>query len=122
MTQFNKSISNQQVFHKHTLIKGMWVHIPLKKFGLRWGDLKRYFPISFYCYFSGNTFSNNETVNFLETNVGFNNIWTLEIILSPDSGLTQNSTKSRTAQNKTKSQRGQKGLSPIASRKHFVTS
>ena len=45
---------------------------------------------------------------FLSTNVCCNNIWTLEIILSPDSDFNQNSTKSKLVQNKTKSKE-QKG-------------
>ena len=39
----------------------------------------------------------------LSTNVCCNNIWSLEIILSPDSDFNQNSTESKLAQNKTKS-------------------
>ena len=58
---------------------------------------------------------------FLSTNVCFNNIWTLEIILCPESDFNQNSTKSKLAQNKFKSKE-QKELSPIASCTHFVKS
>ena len=57
---------------------------------------------------------------FLSINVCCNNIWTLEIVLSPDSDFSQNSAKSKLAQNKTKSKE-QKELSPIASRTYFVT-
>ena len=48
---------------------------------------------------------------FLSINVCCNNIWTLEIVLSPDSDFSQNSAKSKLAQNKTKSKE-QKELSP----------
>ena len=44
----------------------------------------------------------------MSTNVCCNNIWTLEIILSPDSDFNQNSTKSKLAQNKTKSKEQKK--------------
>ena len=56
---------------------------------------------------------------FLSTNVCCNNIWTLEIILSPDSDFNQNSTKSKLVRNKTKS-KGLKELSPTAPHTYFV--
>ena len=48
---------------------------------------------------------------FLSTNVCSNNIWTLEIILSPESDFKQNSNNSKLAKNKTKSKR-KKNLAP----------
>ena len=47
---------------------------------------------------------------FLSTNVCWNNIWTLEIILSPHSGFAQKSTKSMLAQSKTKFKKSKQSL------------
>ena len=42
---------------------------------------------------------------FLSTNFCWNNIWTLEIVVSPDWGFDQKSTQSKSVQDKTKSQK-----------------